>query len=103
MQVKDDDSDPKVPTICDPQLFSLWECPVGTSCQCDFSFFGLLCFVYSCPPADAVSCGVDDAFCPSSAPMCDLRAEACHGDGIETGMLRAAPAVRRGEASHRQR
>ena len=49
--VKSDHDDPKVPTICDAQLLSLWECPVGTRCQCDFDLLGLVCLMYSCPAA----------------------------------------------------
>jgi hypothetical protein len=48
--VKSDHTDPKVPTICDAQLFSLWECPVGTRCNCDFNLLGFFCVWYSCEP-----------------------------------------------------
>jgi hypothetical protein len=84
-----------VPTICDPQLFSLWECPVGTSCQCDFNFFGLFCFVYSCPPKDAAACGYEDAYCPSNAPNCDAQEHQCYGDATIAPMLHSVPAHRR--------
>lgn len=52
--VKSDATDPRVPTICDPQLFSMWECPVDTKCQCNFNVFGLFCLDYSCVTADTM-------------------------------------------------
>lgn len=46
--VKSDTTDPEVPTICDPQWFSLWECPVDTKCNCEFNLLGFFCLSYSC-------------------------------------------------------
>lgn len=94
--VKDDSTNPHVPTICDPQLFSWWECPYATQCRCDFSLFGLLCLTYECEPKDAVSCGVADTYCPSLTPDCDVGSERCTStDGLSSPMLTAVPATRR--------
>lgn len=96
--VKDDDTNPHVPTICDPQLFSWWECPYGSKCKCDFNLFGFLCLTYDCEPTDAVSCGTADQFCPTQAPDCDVGAGWCTGaDGLSSPMLTTVPATRRHE------
>eukprot|EP00892_Ulva_mutabilis_P003870 jgi/Ulvmu1/1855/UM012_0011.1 len=95
--VKDDNSNPHVSTICDPQLFSWWECPYGTKCNCDFNLFGLLCLTYDCEPKDAVACDSDGTYCPTEAPECDMAAERCtSADGLSSPMMTIVPATRRG-------
>jgi len=42
--------------VCD--IFAFQECPVGSSCSCSFSLFGLLCLWHDCCPLEGgVTCG----------------------------------------------
>lgn len=96
--VKDDEKDPIVPSICDPQLFSLFECPADKSCNCTFNFLGLLCIAYDCQPKETVRCEEDgDSWCPLHAPGCSMEEGRCYDDkGQSVEMLRSQPAGMRG-------
>lgn len=79
--VKDDHSNVPAPTICDAQLFSLYECPPTTTCNCSFNLFGLVCVTYDCTPKAATPCeGSADLFCTESAPVCDTEARTCRSE-----------------------
>lgn len=95
--VKDDEKDPVVPTICDAQLFSLFECPADTTCNCTFNLLGLLCISYDCQPKDAVQCEEDgSSWCPVRAPGCSMEEGRCYdGNGNSVEMLQSQTAERR--------
>lgn len=94
--VKDDLKDPVVPTICDPQLFSLFECPANRSCNCTFNLLGLLCIAYDCQPKETVQCEEDsNSWCPLSSPGCSMEEARCYdGEGQSVDMLQSQPADR---------
>eukprot|EP01025_Chloroclados_australasicus_P033575 TRINITY_DN3427_c0_g1_i1.p3 TRINITY_DN3427_c0_g1~~TRINITY_DN3427_c0_g1_i1.p3 ORF type:complete len:123 (+),score=8.95 TRINITY_DN3427_c0_g1_i1:55-423(+) len=94
--VKDDKGNPEVKTICDPQLFSWWECPVHKDCQCDYNLFGLLCLGYTCVPEDSVPVG-DGTYCPSEAPELDAEDGRCYSAdrALNSPVLLQEPAHRR--------
>lgn len=95
--VKDDHTNPATPTICDSQLFSLYECPPKTTCNCTFDLFGLVCLTYDCHPKDSVSCpGSEGSFCSTDAPVCDIEGRVCRsedGDYV-TEMLQKSVATK---------
>lgn len=95
--VKDDKMDPIVPTICDPQLFSLWECPAETTCNCTFNLLRLLCIAYDCHPKDTVQCEEDgSSWCPVDTPGCSMQEGRCYdGNGNSVEMLQSQTAERR--------
>lgn len=63
--VKTGDSNPEVPQMCD--MFAWRECPVGSSCCCSFSLFGLLCLSHDCCPLrGGVNCPDMQHCCPGA-------------------------------------
>lgn len=97
--VKDDTSNPPVPTVCDAQLFSLYECPPATKCQCSFNIFGLLCLTYDCVPKESLACGDTDMYCDSATPVCDLERQRC----FSADRVFDSPMVERTRAVERKR
>ena len=43
---KEGDSNPEVPEICG--VFGFTECPLRSTCACDFSLFGFFCLSWAC-------------------------------------------------------
>jgi hypothetical protein len=94
--VKYDLKDPIVPTICDAQLFSLFECPPDRSCNCTFNLLGLICIAYDCQPTDAVKCEEDgNSWCPVDARGCAMEEGLCYNaEGHSVDMMQSQPATR---------
>lgn len=86
-----------MPTICDPQLLSLFECPADRTCNCTFNLFGLLCIAYECQPQGTVQCEEEsDSWCPLIAPGCSMEENRCYSNqGQSVDMLKSTPAHRR--------
>ncbi|KAG2491180.1 hypothetical protein HYH03_010391 [Edaphochlamys debaryana] len=64
-----------VPEMCD--IFGWTECPVGNTCSCSFSLFGLLCIWHDCCPLSAAVTCDDLQHCCPYGTTCDSRQGVC--------------------------